>query len=952
MIMSLKKSIQKKRTLIALLISIFASQFTYAQIQPVTVNATLKVPSPIFLYDYTSMASQALSVVTVFNDLNEPGWDVSLRISIESSFIKIQTNPVFFPAEPIHLLPGVATTLKGEDLAPYLNYNNLIYEGISQSEFIRTGGRLPTGFYTFCVEVYDYVSKKKISNSSCASAYIQLNGAPIITLPLKGGVVKASENQNITFQWQPATIFSSGNLLETEYSISVYEIFKENTDPDNAIANKQVLKIYESDYSNKTNFNYNLDHPLLEIGKRYAIQVHAQDIQGRNSFENEGFSEASWFYYGYPEGGNIELKYPENKKNFSLRDFRTFKWGAPDNLLDNQPLFYKLKIVKTEGSEAEDAIVNKPSWYEKTTDESTFSEDWSEEVPAFDPQEEYAWQVTAHTGEQNTAKSSVNTFTGPPLLEKFWVGNHLVYVTTTENKDLNNLSGTGKVRISNEGELFDTRFDNISLYNRSGEWVLSKGEIKSVLENSPPIELKPDYARNDKAFFYPDSIKIGWSKIYSNYTMFIHGHFEWDLPLAVDSIHKGIVKSKSDWIYYDTYKLIGSLYLAKGNNFKLLEPLNHLLVLSEESKITMGSNNSYRMELYGDVYLPKPIKNSKEGRMKIPFYKASNLFYIKTSEVDLEQKIWLVKNSKIYMTPVTYYLDFSDEESPAKHAENKSWKGVYFEKYKMHFEPYIDETYQLKLDKKVTHEVNIESNSTYTAWTNHSGLELYYNGDFDSDPAFFNTFPSKLLNVLLKIDDSYVSESHFKGSIKIPVISETTDYSYTIPVADNGFQTGYLDKDLANTSFSFNPDGGQQKINLTIRKAVFLYNEKLQMSVDIDWPELGVKLQAVNGFCAWGNYSIGFYQPNSTVNLTNQVAGKLNGFDVTLQTVGCGSSEAAYGIGSNMIVVMAENVSGPNGAPDMNIYSVCANPFAPQIAEGNFNIMDESDVQETIDSLT
>lgn len=336
--MTIKLLKPAKLILLKFLLFILTNHAVYAQIQPVTVNVSLRAPFPVFLYDYTTADSKAFSIISVFNDLNEPGWDVYFKISIESDAVKIQTNPDYIPTEPIHLLPGVATTLSGEDLAPFLNYNNLIYQGISKSEFIRTGGRLPTGFYSFCVEAYDYVSKKKISNSSCATAYIQLNSAAVITLPQKGSVIPIYENQNITFQWQASTIFTSGSMVETEYSISLYEIFNENKEPDNAIVNKQVLKIFESDYLVKTNLNYNLDHPLLETGKRYAIQVHVRDIQGRNSFENDGYSEMLWFYYGYPENGNISLIYPENEKSFSIWDFRTFQWQGPDNLVDNQPL--------------------------------------------------------------------------------------------------------------------------------------------------------------------------------------------------------------------------------------------------------------------------------------------------------------------------------------------------------------------------------------------------------------------------------------------------------------------------------------------------------------------------------------------------------------------------------------------------------------------------------------
>jgi len=50
-----------------------------AQIQPVTLTANLKVPAPIFLYDYSVIGSNSFRVTSVFNDLNETGRDVYFR---------------------------------------------------------------------------------------------------------------------------------------------------------------------------------------------------------------------------------------------------------------------------------------------------------------------------------------------------------------------------------------------------------------------------------------------------------------------------------------------------------------------------------------------------------------------------------------------------------------------------------------------------------------------------------------------------------------------------------------------------------------------------------------------------------------------------------------------------------------------------------------------------------
>lgn len=165
----------------------------------------------------------------------------------------------------------------------------------------------------------------------------------------------------------------------------------------------------------------------------------------------------------------------------------------------------------------------------------------------------------------------------------------------------------------------------------------------------------------------------------------------------------------------------------------------------------------------------------------------------------------------------------------------------------------------------------------------------------------------------------------FKGSIAIPLLSEKERFTFTIPLTVNGFATGYLDQSLDGLAFVFNPDGGEQKIDLTINRAVFANKQRLDMNIDLKWPFLDIDLKSLEGFKVWGNGNIGFLTPNGSASLTNQVQTKIKGFEANIDYIGCGRQGNLYAFGTSAKVVMAEDVAGPDGAPIANIYSITKN---------------------------
>jgi len=188
-----------KKTLI--LVFILLSIAGFSQItNPVTVNLLLTPPHSAMLNEYTTPGSDKIIANIRLNDLNEPMWNVRLKISLESNMVRISTKANYRPPTPVELLPGSVIQVSGEDLAPYLNYANIDVQCITMYE-LQQNGILPEGFYTFSIEVYDYNSNRLLSNTANFNAFIQLNGVPLIQTPVTGSVVMHSSPLYIPFQW-------------------------------------------------------------------------------------------------------------------------------------------------------------------------------------------------------------------------------------------------------------------------------------------------------------------------------------------------------------------------------------------------------------------------------------------------------------------------------------------------------------------------------------------------------------------------------------------------------------------------------------------------------------------------------------------------------------------------------------------------------------------------------
>ncbi|HOY38274.1 MAG TPA: hypothetical protein PLK75_03155 [Bacteroidales bacterium] len=898
-----------KKTLI--LVFILLSIAGFSQItNPVTVNLLLTPPHSAMLNEYTTPGSDKIIANIRLNDLNEPMWNVRLKISLESNMVRISTKANYRPPTPVELLPGSVIQVSGEDLAPYLNYANIDVQGITMYE-LQQNGILPEGFYTFSIEVYDYNSNRLLSNTANFNAFIQLNGVPLIQTPVTGSVVMHSSPLYIPFQWQLSSPSIYGDPSTIEYQLSLYRIIDPNVNPVNSIINNVVEKVYESNFSNATSLVYGINEPPLEVGEKYSFTVQAQDAEGRDIFKNKGFSEVGWFYYGYPDGGHISIVAPENGKNFTLSEHRHFEWGAPDNVLSDQQVYYYLKIVElAENQDSIDAINNNVAWTEFTSIPQIGSNGFAYTLTkAPETQQEYVWQVKAFTGDQEIASSDVYKFIGPPVIERFMAGSHEVIVSQTYNQDLSNLSGKGKVKISEAGNEVEFEFEGLQISNAGGRSVLSGGELLAELENFDNIQLSANDTDNGTAVFYADSIKLNKEELA------IKGHFVWPFVLVTDAPDLANIVSSSAWVNYDVYKLLGSISLGNNNSFTLIDPIGYEISFDSTANFLI-SENRFTPRFYGKLTLPTSVKNTNNERMVLPFRNVNNLFYFNQENVQAEHKIKIAENANLAFIPLAYTVDFSNVDAIDQIGKDAMWKGVGFEKAKIEIPVNVDMQQRINPEYPMQYVFDIAGTPNQFAYIDNGGMTASLETNFSLyNAGNYCGFAINITKLKLLISGNEHTNSELSVATKIPLLGND-EMAANIIIDANGFQIMDLNTQLLNKQIVLNADKEKLKLILTIKQAVFKDNEKLEFTVNMDWPYMQTYIPNLSGLCVWGNDDFGFNEPNGACILSNPVSAKYyNTYDLIVDSIVSGRHGQNYMMGVNGEIVLADNIAGANNKP-------------------------------------
>lgn len=904
------------------------------QTYPSALVTVISNPKTLFLDEYDDPLTPHIKTTIYFTDFTETEWSFSLRLKITGpNGILIQSNPTIKAPTPFIVSPGQAFEIMGADLSFYFNYDHLNFSGISRQQ-LEINNRLPEGLYQFSFEAIDYESGKVLSLPSVATAYLSLNDPPYIISPAMAGVVENISMQNILFQWQLSNVTGNLNLNQLAYQIDLYEVNNNWTNPVTAILNQQAILIWQSDLIYQTSFLYGISEPPLDKSKRYVYTVRVIENSGRCSFKNEGYSSPVYFQYGYPENDTIDVIKPVDNFQYTLSTASQFKWKKPRLAKQNQLVTYTLKLVEVDSAQdAEDAIVENNAFYQQTYLAVTYAE-IEKTIPVtfwanIKRMGHYAWQVYAQSGTQQIAKSKVQTFIGPPEIENFIAGGFLMTVTRMDefDKTNNRISGTCKTVLnsdwtSNEHEF---RFNDIQISSiGSNEWVMSSGFIHDKI-STPAYTLQPKtIPENKTALFLADSIYVSTSGLK------LSGKIEWLLPHAGTNgnFEKLFSQRCKLNLANSTFYLNNSnpISLNKTYQTELMEPYGFILKLNESSTIVVYQSK-YELNFNGFVQLPSLVLNQNETAAKIAFEEINQLFYIEQSENENSEEVILSRNTKFGFLPTTYTLDFSEQQSPGEFFADSSWKGLYIAKAKLQIPKLAESSGQISLASNKSFSFTNTIADTNKAFVTNHGLFLNATFPFQfQDSVKFNSFASKAGHFYVKINESEMKRGGIAGSIVIPVIDTLTTFPYLIELTEYGFNEGYLLNGLANTHFTFNPQGSaDQQIDITIKRALFKNRNRIEMDLDLSWPYFNISIIGIQRFSVWGNTNIGFDFPNGKSALSYQAQGKSSNFDIMVDYLGCGRSGNAYAFGASAKINMDEEISGETGAPVINAYSIYKN---------------------------
>lgn len=325
---------------------LFASTLCFGQSSAVRTSINIIPPYSVYLSDYVAPASNKLIVNINVSDPNPDDLNAKLKITIEGEGITIVTRPNFMPP-PLRLTTGT-NPITTADLAPYFDPANLNFQGLDRAQFIKSG-RLKEGIYQFCVEAVEYNRNIKLSDKSCATAWLLLNNPPQWNLPQAGELLKASNPQNILFNWIPQHTGSPNAAFSTEYEFTLVEIWPENRNPNDAI-NSQ-LPLYRTT-TNATSLFYGPAEPPLIPGHKYVVRLKAYDKEGRDLFINNGYSEVRAFTFG-------EVCLAPNLEKETIENFQKvrIKWSGssihtdytvryrPYNKNTDAPWYYKNSML-------------------------------------------------------------------------------------------------------------------------------------------------------------------------------------------------------------------------------------------------------------------------------------------------------------------------------------------------------------------------------------------------------------------------------------------------------------------------------------------------------------------------------------------------------------------------------------------------------------------------------
>ena len=432
------------------------------------------------------------------------------------------------------------------------------------------------------------------------------------------------------------------------------------------------------------------------------------------------------------------------------------------------------------------------------------------------------------------------------------------------------------------------------------------------------MELTPKLEKNGRAFFHPTSIKIDPKGLS------MQGLTKWEFPHPTlsggDNGKAYVVGKEGAWLSFTGFKLTGQAYLSDQNKFDLLEPMGYQMILNEGSEEEMSGffikDNEYTLLVNGKIKPPSTIKAlSGNPDFTIPFFRVRQLFYF-TWEPEYEyteDALLLVDNLKLNAIPNGTIFDFSEDESPELKSADKNWKGIYFPAFTLRFPKEIDGNNNLEIADKF--EVLVKTTETDLIWLDDTGLTSTLDIVMPAPSVTFNQFQGNLHEIRLKLADNTVSDSYIKGAIFLEALASFVKYK--APLTISGLEDGLIDENLAGKKMIFNEGSTTKEAFITVKQAVFFNNDRLKMTVDYDYPSMGISVTNLQDFQVWGDGNdVGFGEKDAVIPINQRAEGKLGEtYSITITHIAVARIGGYYVAAGGAEVVTTEDVVGPNGPP-------------------------------------
>lgn len=373
-----------KNTILFILFS-FWGMVGHAQLYPVQVTPIFNSPYSVKIGDYATSMDTKMQLLINPNDVTINNRQVRLKLFIQGNGINAQSSDYLQGQSPIYINGGELKTVTNTDISALFRLENL--QGITAAQYANP---LPEGMYTFCFEMYDFITNQKISQKSCASLYIILNDPPLLNTPQNKELIAYTEFPNILFTWTPRQI----NATNVSYKFEIKQLFDETLDPQIGF---QMAPLLYDETLYGTALLYNLSKPILTPGLWYAWRVRAISTSGLSEnavFKNDGYSEVySFKYTGLCSAPSFVLSESQSTKSVKIT------WqGLPEHTR------YQVQYRK-EG-------VRNAQWF------SNYSQNTQGLITDLEAGVSYEFRVgssceAATDGLQTFTYSGINTFTTP-----------------------------------------------------------------------------------------------------------------------------------------------------------------------------------------------------------------------------------------------------------------------------------------------------------------------------------------------------------------------------------------------------------------------------------------------------------------------------------------------------------------------------------------------------------